>query len=144
MAGFDCPGGAGVGASAFVVSALASAGYRNAFGAAVGAAVCMEPIVVRQHEWAREARLDDGSERGCERVRVYVCMCSVDDCVAASAAVRRDLMLADWADVNAELAGSGVRIVCAAVGAVEDLGRDSCGRWVRAFDVECTVVRDHG
>ena len=104
MASFDCAGGTGVGAASFVVAALAAAGYANVYDVAVSAAVCMEPIVVRQHEWACEARLDDGSQRGRERVRV----------------------------------------VSVSVGACDDVGRDSCGRWVRAFDVECTVVRGNG
>ncbi len=144
MASFDCAGCTGVGAASFVVAALAAAGYANVYDVAVSAAVCMEPIVVRQHEWACEARLDDGSQRGRERVRVYVCMCSVADCVAASAAACRDLVSVYWPDVNAALASSGVRVVSVSVGACDDVGRDSCGRWVRAFDVECTVVRGNG
>lgn len=144
MAGFDCAGGSGVGAAAFVVAGLAAAGYQNVYDVAASAAVCMEPIVVRQHEWSCEARLDDGSERGRERVRVYVCRCSVADCVKASAAVCGDLIEVYWPDVNAVMTSSGVRIVSVSVGASDDVGRDSCGRWVRAFDVECTVVRSNG
>lgn len=144
MAGFDCSGGTGVGAAAFVVAGLAAAGYQNVFDVAVGAATCMEPIVVRQHEWSCEARLDDGAQRGCERVRVYVCKCAVVDCVATSAAACKDLVAVYWPDVNAAMASSGVRLVSVSVGACDDVGRDSCGRWVRAFDVECTVVRGLG
>lgn len=141
---FDCSGGSGAGAAAFVVAGLSSAGYANVFEVPVSAAVCTEPVVVRQHEWAREARLDDGSERGLEHVRVYVCMCAADDAAATAAAVRMDLAAADWADVNASLDGLGVRLVSVDVGAATDLGRDFCGRWVRALDVACTVVRSDG
>ena len=140
----DCAGGSGVGAAAFVVAGLAAAGYADVYDVAVSAAVCLEPIVVRQHEWACEARLDDGSERGRERVRVYVCRCSVADCVASSAVACRDLVSVYWPDINATLPSSGVRIVSVSVGAADDVGRDSCGRWVRAFDVVCTVVRPNG
>lgn len=140
----DCAGGSGIGAADFVVAGLAAAGYRNVFGVPVSAAVCEEPVVVRQHEWTLEARLDDGSERGCERVRVYVCMCSADDAAKTAAAVCRDLTLVEWGDVNAASAASGVRLVSVAVGAAQDLGRDFCGRWVRSLDVSCTVVRSNG
>ena len=144
MAGFDCTGGSGVGAATFVVAGLSAAGYQNVHSVPVSAAVCTEPIVVRQHEWAREARLDDGSERGCERVRVYVCMCVAGDTAAAADGIRKDLALVDWSEANAALANSGVRLVSVDVGAASDLGRDFCGRWVRALDVTCTVVRSDG
>lgn len=140
MAGFDCAGGAGVGAAALVAQALRDCGYSNVYSGVPSALFCCEPIVVRQHEYEQQARFDDGTERGCERVRVYVCMGCEADAVATAAAVCRDLAGADWAAVAAD----DVRIVAVSAGAPDDLGRDGSGRWVRAIDVLCTVVRASG
>ena len=140
MAGFDCAGGAGVGAAALVAQALRDCGYSNVYSGVPSALFCCEPIVVRQHEYECVAQFDDGTERGCERVRVYVCMGCEADAVATAAAVCRDLAGADWAAVAAD----DVRIVAVSAGAPDDLGRDGSGRWVRAIDVLCTVVRASG
>ena len=148
MAGFDCAGGAGVGAAALVAQALRACGYSNVYSGVPSALFCCEPIVVRQHEYECAARFDDGTERGCERVRVYVCMDCEADAVATAAAVCRDLAGADWAAVQewatAQYGEDAVRIVAVSAGAPDDLGRDSSGRWVRAIDVLCTVVRASG
>ena len=148
MAGFDCAGGAGVGAAALVAQALRACGYSNVYSGVPSALFCCEPLVVRQHEYERAARFDDGTERGCERVRVYVCMDYEPDAAGTAAAVCRDLANADWAAVHewatAQYGEEAVRIVAVSAGAPDDLGRDSSGRWVRAIDLLCTVVRPSG
>ncbi len=141
MSGFDCSGGAGIGAARYVARALNRLGYWNVFTFVPSVRDCPEPIVVRQHEWERQARFDDGTERGTERVRVYVCMDCELDAESTAIAVARDLYSYDWAKV---VAGEGVRIASVDAGAPSDLGRDGSGRWVRAVDVLCTVVRPCG
>ncbi len=145
MSGFDCSGGAGVGAAAHVARALRACGYLNVYTSVPSVLVCCEPIVVRQHEWAEQARFDDGSVRGTERVRVYVCMDSEADAESTALSICRDLYLADWAGVvtlvKEKLGMDAVRIVDVQTGAPDDLGRDGSGRWVRAVDVVCAVVR---
>ncbi len=141
MGGFGCAGGAGVGAARHVARALNKLGYWNVFTFVPSVRDCAEPIVVRQHEWEREARLDDGTERGRERVRVYVCMDSEADAESTALAVTRDLYSYDWAGA---LLGRDVRIVAVDTDAPSDLGRDGSGRWVRTVDVTCTVVRPCG
>ena len=138
---FDCGGGAGIGAARYVALALQGRGYSNVFTFVPSVRDCAEPIVVRQHEWTREARFDDRTERDAERVRVYVCMDGETDAESTSAAVVRDLLLVDWGSVPV---GEDVRIVSVDVGAPAELGRDGSGRWVRTVDVLCTVVRPCG
>ena len=58
---FGCEGGAGVGTARCVALALRGRGYSNVFTFVPGVRDCAEPIVVRQHEWMREARFDDGT-----------------------------------------------------------------------------------
>lgn len=141
MGGFSCEGGSGVGAARYVARALQKLGYRNAFIFVPRVRDCPEPIVVRQHEWSRQARFDDGTERGTERVRVYVCMDNELDAESTAVAVMRDLYSMDWAGLSF---AEGVRIASVDAGAPSDLGRDGSGRWVRAVDVLCTVVRPCG
>ena len=138
---FGCGGGAGVGATRYVALALQGRGYSNVFTFVPSVRDCAEPIVVRQHEWTREVRFDDGTERGAERVRVYMCMdCEVDAENTANAVVR-DLRLVDWGSVPVD---DDMRIVSVDVGAPAELGRDGSGRWVRTIDVLCMVVRPCG
>lgn len=141
MMAFGCEGGAGVGAARYVAFALRGRGYSNVFTFVPGVRDCAEPIVVRQHEWMREARFDDGTERGAERVRVYVCMDGEVDAESTANAVVRDLRLVDWSSVPVD---EGMRIVSVDVGVPAELGRDGSGRWVRTVDVLCTVVRPCG
>ena len=141
MAGFGCAGGAGNGAARYVARALRGLGYWNVFIFVPSVRDCPEPIVCRQHEWSRVARFDDGTERGVERVRVYVCMDCEADAESTALGVIRDLYSYDWAKV---LVGEGVRIASVDTDAPIDLGRDGSGRWVRAVDVLCTVVRPCG
>jgi hypothetical protein len=138
---FDCGGGAGVGVARYVALALQGRGYSNVFTFVPSVRDCAEPIVVRQHEWTREVRFDDGTERGAERVRVYVCMDAEADAESTAAAVVRDLLLVDWGSVPVD---DGVHVVSVDVGAPAELGRDGSGRWVRTVDVLCTVVRPCG
>ena len=138
---FGCEGGAGVGTARCVALALRGRGYTNVFTFVPSVRDCAEPIVVRQHEWTQEARFDDGTERGAERVRVYVCMDGEVDAESTAAAVVRDLQLVDWGSVPV---GDDVRIVSVDAGAPAELGRDGSGRWVRTIDVLCTVVRPCG
>ncbi len=145
MSGFHCAGGTGVGAAAHVAQALRSCGYLNVYASVPSVLDCCEPIVVRQHEWVEQARYDDGSVRGTERVRVYVCMDSEADAESTALAICRDLYTTDWPGVLAwakeKLGGDAVRIVSVETSVPDDLGRDSSGRWVRAVDVVCSVVR---
>ncbi len=148
MSGFDCAAGGGCGAAAHVARALRACGYLNVYTCVPSALDCCEPIVVRQHGWTCEARLDDGRERGIERVRVYVVMDCERDAESTALAVCRDLYAADWLAVGAwvaeKLGRDAARIVAVEMGAPEDLGRDGSGRWVRSVDVSCSVVRACG
>ena len=137
MAGFDCEGGRGKGAAAFVARALRAKGYWNVFTFVPSVRDCPEPIVVRPREWDRKGRLDDGTEYGLERVRVYVCMDDQTDADSTIVAVERDLHTAIWASF---IASEGIRLVHIDMDAETDLGRDGSGRWVRSVDVLCTVV----
>lgn len=142
--GFDCSGGAGVGAAEVVVAGLGACGYGNVYGRPPRVRECCEPVVVRSAGWEREARFDDGVVRGVERVRVYVCMdCEVDACSTACA-VARDLPRVDWlgasVGLGASRAAGGIRILGCSCGAPEALGRDSSGRWVYCVLAECTVL----
>lgn len=141
MGSFGCAAGAGIGAARYVARALQKVGYSNVFAFVPSVRDCPEPIVCRQHEWSREARFDDGTERGTERVRVYVCMDCEADAESTALAVAHDLHAADWLSVPV---GEGVRIASVDADAPLDLGRDGSGRWVRAVDVLCTVVRPCG
>ncbi len=142
--GFSCEGATGVGAAGVVACALRSCGYANVFDRVPSGRACAEPIVVRPGGWEREARFPDGVERGREKVRVHVCMDSEIDAVNTAAGLSRDLPRVDWLGASvgcgALRAASGVRVLEADCGAVEELGRDSSGRWVVSIEVSCVVV----
>ena len=72
---------------------------------------------------------------------MYVCIDNEMDAESTALDVIRDLYSYDWAKV---LVGGGVRIASVDTDAPIDLGRDGSGRWVRAVDVLCTVVRPCG
>ena len=66
------------------------------FTAPPAARLCCEPIVVAAGEFARDARLADGTERGALPVGVTVCCDDPRDAEATARAVERDLRRADW------------------------------------------------
>ena len=56
-----------------VAALLRALGYGNVFTAPPAARLCCEPLVVAAGEFARDARLADGTERGALPVGVTVC-----------------------------------------------------------------------
>ena len=137
-AAWDAAGG---GAADVAAALLRSLGYGNVFTAPPAPGLCAEPIVLTAGELSRDARLADGAERGTLPVGVTVCCDDPRDAEATAHAVERDLRLADWTGGDA---GWHVRVVAVDTAAPRPLGRDGSGRWLWAFTLILTVVRDFG
>lgn len=130
---------AGGGVCEAVATLLRTLGYANVFTSPPSARLCCEPIVLTCGEYAREARLADGIERGTQAVGVLVCCEDPCDAEATCRAVERDLRRSPWTG-----SGDGWHCRVAAVdsGAAEYRGRDSSGRWLWRFELVLTVERD--
>ncbi|WP_346697401.1 phage tail terminator protein [Thermophilibacter mediterraneus] len=129
----------GGGAADVVAALLRALGYGNVFTAPPAARLCCEPIVVAAGEFARDARLADGTERGALPVGVTVCCDDPRDAEATARAVERDLRRADWTGRDA---GWHLRVVAADTAAPRPLGRDGSGRWLWGFSLSLTIERD--
>ena len=117
---------------------LADAHFTSCFTKVLPSALdCAEPIVVTEGAFSRGSRLAE-EERGSVVVTVMVVREVMADAESVAAAAELAVRRADW-EPYAD-AGS-CRIVGIDTAAPAFRERDSSGRYVWVFDVECTVVR---
>lgn len=121
-----------------IAKLLVDAHFSSCFSKVCPSALdCAEPIVVLEGEFTRESRLAE-EERGSIAVTVLVVREVAADAEGVAAAAELAVRRADWepcADAG------GYRIVGIDTPAPAFKERDSSGRYVWAFKVECTVVR---
>lgn len=121
-----------------IAKMLVDADFSSCFSKVCPSALdCAEPIVVLEGAFERESRMAD-EERGAVTVTVLVVREVAADAEGVAAAAELAVRRADWepyADAD------GYRIVGIDTAAPAFKERDSSGRYVWAFEAECTVVR---
>ena len=123
--------------SGLAARALVACGLEHVFSAPVSALFCSEPVVLTEGTFSREARLEDGRERGVVIVDVVVCRDVSGDAEADGLAAERALRDNAW-----PVDGDGfVRVAAADTRGAGPRGRDRSGRWLWGFELACTVVR---
>ena len=116
---------------------IVNCGFSEVFSFSPSARDCVEPIVVTQGVFSRDARMAE-EERGAVPVTVMVVREVSAEAEDAATAAERAVRRADWelyADAGA------YRIVGIDTTAPAFKERDSSGRFVWSFEVACTVVR---
>ena len=129
------------GTAGFVCAALRGLGYSNVYDVPPSVRVCCEPVVLCGSGLDVEARFADGSARGKEKISVLACCDDARDAESTCRGVWADVRGYGWAGIAAL---GGWRVVSVTAGLPTYRGRDGSGRWLWGFEMDCTVVVEHG